>query len=243
MTDEHLATDESTAGPGQTGGAPEPVSFHLDPRCPWCWQTSTWIRRLAGLGVVSVRWGVFCLEIANFTKPFDEFDVARSVAAPSLRTLVAVRDGTGPGTGHDAAGAFYAALGTRYFDSEEDLRDTTTIEGALADAGLDPGWYRRAVDDPATWTTVVDEHRALVADTRSFGVPTIRLDDGTGPAIFGPVISNPVASDEEAVALWQHVSWLTRYENFSELKRDRTIEPDLAHWRTFLARRAAEARR
>lgn len=230
-----------------TGRTPDAISFHLDPRCPWCWQTSTWIRRLARLDVVAVRWGVFCLEIANFAKPFEHFDVGRSIAAPSLRTLVAVRDGSGPGTGHEAAGTFYASLGARYFDAppgeEVDLRSPTTIESALREAGLDPDWCRRANDDPATWDTVVAEHHALVADTRSFGVPTIRLDDGTGPAMFGPVISNPVASDDEAVALWEHVSWLTRYDNFSELKRDRTIEPDLEYWRTFTARRTAEAGR
>ncbi len=36
-----------------------------------------------------------------------------------------------------------------------------------------------------------------------------------------------VPSDEDAVELFRHVSWLTRYENFSELKRDRTIDPPL----------------
>jgi hypothetical protein len=70
-------------------------------------------------------------------------------------------------------------------------------------------------------------------------VPTIRLDGGTGPAIFGPVISNPPGSDAEATELWGHVAWLVRYDNFSELKRDRTIDPDLAYWRTARARRAA----
>nr|MBA2437248.1 hypothetical protein [Acidimicrobiia bacterium] len=62
---------------------------------------------------------------------------------------------------------------------------------------------------------------------RSFGVPTIVLDGGEGPAIFGPVVSE-VPTDEEAVELWRHVSWLARYENFSELKRDRTLALDLA---------------
>jgi hypothetical protein len=37
-----------------------------------------------------------------------------------------------------------------------------------------------------------------------------------------------VPTDEEAVELWRHVSWLVRYENFSELKRDRTLALDLA---------------
>jgi hypothetical protein len=34
-------------------------------------------------------------------------------------------------------------------------------------------------------------------------------------------------SDEDAVALWRHVSWLVRYGNFSEVKRDRLSLPDL----------------
>jgi len=215
----------------------EVVQFSLDPRCPWCWQTSRWVRRLAALDVVDVRWGSFCLELQNFAKPVDAFDPARSISAPVLRTMLAVREADG----HEAAGAFYAAIGTRYFDHEEPL-DGTTIRRSLADAGLDEDWLDRAVADPGTWSAVLTEHLALRGEQRSFGVPTIRLDAGHGPAIFGPVISNPPASDDEAVELWQHVSWLVRYENFAELKRDRTIDPDLAYHRTVVAQRAASAR-
>jgi hypothetical protein len=192
------------------------------------------VRRLADLDVVTVSWGVFCLEIANFSKPLDRFDVDRCVAAPSLRTMVAVRDAEGD----DAAGRFYEAIGTRYFDGEQALDDAHTITAALSDAELDEQWYDKAANDPSTWDTVLAEHRALVDDTHSFGVPTIRLDGGAGRAIFGPVISNPVGSDDEARALWEHVSWLVRYDNFSELKRDRHIAPDLNYWRTAMAARA-----
>ncbi|CAN5818380.1 hypothetical protein BH23ACT1_BH23ACT1_07770 [soil metagenome] len=34
-------------------------------------------------------------------------------------------------------------------------------------------------------------------------------------------------ADRVAEELWRHVSWLARYENFSELKRDRTLALDL----------------
>ena len=215
----------------------EPVCFHLDPRCPWCWQTSKWVRRLHQLEVIDASWGVFCLEVVNFKKPLEEFDVDRSQAAPSLRTFVMVRDAEG----QNAAGRFYEAIGHRYFELEQSLQSPDTVRGALADAGLDPTWHDKAVTDSWTWRTVMDEHHALVRDTRSFGVPTIRLDGGFGPAIFGPVISNPPETDEEAVELWTHVSWLTRYENFSEFKRDRTIDPDLQYWRSAEAKRRAEA--
>jgi predicted DsbA family dithiol-disulfide isomerase len=213
------------------------VCFHLDPRCPWCWQTSKWVRQLARLNVVEASWGVFCLEVVNFKKPVEQFDVRRSQAAPALRTLVMVREAEG----QQAAGRFYEAVGTRYFEGEEPLDAPETVRGALSDVGLDPAWHDKAVTDAWTWKTVMEEHQSLVRDTRSFGVPTIRLDGGYGNAIFGPVISNPPASDDEAVELWTHVSWLARYDNFSELKRDRTIDPDLNYWRTFQQRRQAEA--
>lgn len=57
-------------------------------------------------------------------------------------------------------------------------------------------------------------------------MPTIILDGGDGPAIFGPVVSE-VPSDEEAVELWRHVSWLVRYGSFAEVKRDRLAAPAL----------------
>ena len=214
---------------------PDAVQFSLDPRCPWCWQTSKWVRQLEAAGALDVRWGTFSLELQNFDKPIEAFDESRSVSAPALRTLIAVREGDG----NAAAGRFYEAIGTRYFDGEQPL-DEANVRASLADAGLDEGWFDKAMEDPGTWETVVAEHRSLCADTRSFGVPTIRLDGGRGPAIFGPVISNPPASEAEAAELWEHVSWLVRYENFSELKRDRTVDPDLALIRTAQAKRAAE---
>jgi protein-disulfide isomerase-like protein with CxxC motif len=212
------------------------IQFSLDPRCPWCWQTSKWVRQLERLGTVDVHWGTFCLELQNFDKPIEEFDGERAVSGPALRTLVAVREGEG----NAAAGRFYETIGDRYFDGEQGVGEDT-VRASLKDAGLDEAWLDTALADPATWATVVAEHQALRSDTRSFGVPTIRLDGGSGPAIFGPVISNPPANDEEAAKLWEHIEWLVRYDNFSELKRDRTIEPDLQMVRTMKARRAAEA--
>ncbi len=217
---------------------PDAVQFSLDPRCPWCWQTSKWVRQLERAGTVAVRWGTFCLELQNFDKPVEQFDVDRCISGPSLRTLVALRDQSGDHDGDSAAGRFYEAIGTRYFEGEEGL-GVDTVRAALTDAGLDEAWVDKAQADPSTWETVLAEHASLTSETRSFGVPTLRLDGGHGPAIFGPVISNPPADEAEATQLWEHVAWLARYDNFSELKRDRTVEPDLAYWRTAKAARAA----
>jgi 8-oxo-dGTP pyrophosphatase MutT (NUDIX family) len=106
------------------------------------------------------------------------------------------------------------------------------VRESLEEAGLDPSLVDKAMADESTWDAVLAEHNELIANTRSFGVPTIVLDGGEGLAIFGPVISE-LPTDDDGVELWKHVSWLARYENFSELKRDRTIKNDLpaALWR------------
>lgn len=207
------------------------VRFYFDPLCPWCYQTSRWIRRLAELGEVSVAWGVFSLELTNAED--DAGDVSATArAGAALRAAVAVRELHG----EDAVGAFYAALGAAVHERGEAVDDRQVLTAALETAGASAALLDKALGDTGTWSTVEAEHRALVERTRSFGVPTIVLDGGEGPAIFGPVIAE-VPSDDDAVELWRHVAWLTRYANFSELKRDRAVEPDLESVRRYRERR------
>ncbi len=211
----------------------ERIRFHFDTLCPWCYQTSRWVRRLAELGEVEVDWAVFSLEIVNAGS---EESVAKghAHAARSLRTVIAVREAEGAA----AVGRYYAAIGAAVHERGEAVEDPQVVAAALTAAGLDPGLADKAMADEGTWAQVQAEHHALVERTRSFGVPTIVLDGGDGPAIFGPVISE-VPTDADAVELFRHVAWLTRYENFSELKRDRTIEPDLESVRRWRARQQA----
>ena len=207
----------------------ERMLFSFDPRCPWCYQTSRWARRLAELGEVQLEWGLFALEMVNASGE----DAQQKAAAAkrdagsslSLRTAVLVRDEHGS----DGLGRFYAALGQRVHEQVEPVESADTIQAALRDSGMDPDLVGRAAADDSTWDRLVAEHRELVETTRSFGVPTISLLDGDGNrevTIFGPVISN-VPSDTDAVELFRHVAWLARYDNFSELKRDRAARPDL----------------
>ncbi len=208
------------------------VRFHFDPLCPWCYQTSRWALTLERAGAVRLTWGVFSLERNNFPAEKGTFDPARARAFPALRVAVALRDRVG----QDACGAFYEAIGERYFQREQELSDPAVLTAALSDAGLDPAWLERATGDAATLDTVMAEHEEVVEATKAFGVPFLRLDDGAGPSIFGPVISNPPEDPAEAVELWTHVAWLMRNEQFNELKRgERAHQPDLPYWRTFLA--------
>ncbi|HMD45277.1 MAG TPA: DsbA family protein [Acidimicrobiales bacterium] len=200
----------------------EIVAFHFDPLCPWCYLTSRWAVRLEQLGAVELEWRVFSLEVVNLPDGEDPRRLeARS--GPALRTAILVRDDEGPA----GVGRFYTALGALVWEQVPPERHgPETVRSALRASGIDPDLCDKALADPGTWEAVLEEHQALVERTRSFGVPTIVLDGGTGPAIFGPVVST-VPGDEEALALWHHVSWLARDPNFSELKRDRTAPPDL----------------
>ncbi len=206
----------------------EHLKFYFDPVCPWSYQTSRWIRHLVRLGEVEADWGLFSLEAQNRDGESEDLARSHSRSALALRTAAAVREVAGS----PAVGTLYGCLGQRFFERGEPLEKLGTVQAALADAGLDPALAVRARDDHSLWDSVLYEQRALIERTGSFGVPTIVLDAGTGPAIFGPVVSEVPATDAEAVELLTHVVWLVRYESFSELKRERSRSPDLAAVRT-----------
>jgi predicted DsbA family dithiol-disulfide isomerase len=201
----------------------EKIRFHFDPRCPWCYQTARWARRLEELGEFSIDWALFSLEVVNRAEDVDPLTIdARS--GPALRSAVLLRERMG----RDAVGDLYRAFGLRVWESDLPLEvnDLDGIRDSLKEIGADPSLLDEALENPKTWEAVVQEHEELVGRTGAFGVPTIVLDDGAGPAIFGPVIYE-LPSDEEAVELWRHTTWLVRNDNFAELKRGRGGLPDL----------------
>jgi 2-hydroxychromene-2-carboxylate isomerase len=215
----------------------ERIRFYFDPRCPWCYLTSRWASRLEELGEISIDWAFVCLEVINRPEGVDPLAIdARS--GPALRTASLLRERFG----RDAVGDLYGALGMRVWESElpMEVDDLDGIRASLKEIGADPSLLDEALADRGTWEAVVQEHQALVDRTGAFGVPTIVLDGGDGPAIFGPVIYE-LPDDEDAVALWRHTTWLVRYGNFAELKRGRGGLPDLPAME-YRARRHAEGK-
>jgi predicted DsbA family dithiol-disulfide isomerase len=192
----------------------ESIRFYFDPLCPWCYQTSRWARRLDELGVLDVEWRVFSLAIVNGDEAGRA--AADTGSAPSLRTALAVR----AAHGNAAVGAFYKALSDARHQRGQALDDHAVIEASLREAGVEPELLQQALDDPSTWEAVQREHDEAVSVHKAFGVPTIVLDGGEGPHMFGPVISE-IPDDDAAVDLWQHFAWMARNPNVAEIKRDR----------------------
>ena len=133
---------------------------------------------------VEVRWQLFSLEEVN--KGDGEVDWAGGRSAPVLRVIALVRRKHG----NDAVDRLYDTLAQARFVNEKVYADEGVVESALEAAGLDPALKAQALADDSTREEVLKEHQEIVKRLGTFGVPTIVLDDNTGPGMFGPVITH-----------------------------------------------------
>jgi len=188
------------------------IRFHFDPRCPWAWESSKWIREVTRVRDIEIEWAFFSLQEQNKpeTSPLRDPEV-RGTAA--LRTLALVRRTEG----NDAVDSLYKAIGGRVHDRREDFT-IDVVRNALGDVGLRAELVDEALSDEVTIKEVSEEHYAVASSVGCFGVPTIVLP--TGEAMFGPVVS-VAPTGEAAGELWDHFEWLTRQGYFFEMKRER----------------------
>jgi len=188
------------------------IRFHFDPRCPWAWETSKWIREVAGVRDVEIEWAFFSLQEQNKpeTAPLRDPEAR---GTPALRTLALVRRTEG----NEATGSLYKAMGERVHERHEDFT-VDLVRSALEDLGLKPELVDEALSDEVTVKEISEEHYAVASSVGCFGVPTIVLP--TGEAIFGPVVA-VAPTGEAAGELWDHFEWLTKQDYFFEMKRER----------------------
>ena len=190
------------------------VEFWFDPSCPFTWRTSRWARELERAGLVSVEWKVMSLGILNEGRDLPEqYREGMVRAARFLRALTAA-DEQG---GSEAVGRLYDALGTRLHERDEHLADDVLIR-SVEETGLD-GSVADAADDERRDDAVRASHEEAQrrAGTES-GSPVTAYDGG--PGFFGPVVV-PTPTGDEAEALLDAMTAVSRVPAFSELKRSR----------------------
>lgn len=211
------------------------VEFFWDPICPFAWITSRWVAKVEAQIGLEVDWRFISLRILNEGKDYARdfppgYVELHTKGLRMLRVAAAVREAEGPG----AMGALYAAFGTSIWDRDPVVgRDTMAgiaepehLRTVLAGVGHDPAFADAADRDDHDAFLRAETEVALSRAWRDVGTPIIAVDPPSGPAFFGPVISQ-VPADEDAVALWDAVLTLARWPGFAEVKRSLREMPQL----------------
>jgi hypothetical protein len=211
---------------------PHDVEFFFDPGCPFAWQTSVWIRRVAELRGIAVGWRFISLRFINEgTDQAPEMVRAQELGLRYHRICAAARDQFGNAT----VGRLYRGWGERYWYAPA---GGTLMERLAATASrMDSAEILRALDLPQSLLTAADDDTwdALIRSEsdeafrrtgNGVGTPIITYDPPNGNSLFGPVISS-VPDDDTAVAFYDALRVFANFKDFSELKRTDRAPLDL----------------
>jgi 2-hydroxychromene-2-carboxylate isomerase len=213
-------------------GGPHDVEYFFDPGCPFAWQTSVWMRKVAEQRGVRVGWRFISLRMVNEGKEQPpELTEAQERCRRFHRICVAARERCG----NEVVGELYRAWGERYWYEPGEGE----LWGRMAAAArrLDPAEVLAALDLPADLVEAADDEgrdHVLRAETEEafrrtgpdVGTPIITYGPPDGNSFFGPVISD-VPEGEDVVRLYDALRTLADLRGFSELKRTDRRPPDL----------------
>ena len=212
------------------------IEFFWDPVCPFAWQTSRWLRRVAQLRGLTVDWRFINLAILNEERDYDNefpegYRESHDRGRRMLRVAAAVRAAEGAGAMDRLYRAFGETIWHREVDDGADFRadvatsdhltqvlDRAGVDRLHADAAADPSW-----DAELRAETI----EAVGRTGDDVGTPILTFGPPDGPSIFGPVISSVPETDEECLALYDATVTLCGFSTFSELKRSARPRLDL----------------
>ncbi len=212
------------------------VEFFWDPICPFAWQTSNWLRRVADLRGLTVEWRLITLSILNEERDYDAefpegYQEGHDKGRRMLRVAASVRASEGPA----ALERFYEALGRSIWhvvpESGADFRQHVATDehlaGVLEAAGFDASHLVASTD--RSWDEVLraETQEAIGRTGPEVGTPILTFGPPDGPSIFGPVISAVPETAEECLELYDTVLALVSNPSFSELKRTNRPSLDL----------------
>jgi hypothetical protein len=199
------------------------VQFWFDPICPWCWVTSRWLTDVAEQRGFDVDWQPISLLFKNDPPTDSPYYEPVAWTRNLLRVVESARDG-----GHaDRIGDLYTAMGTRIHDGTGS-RDQFDVAPLLEEVGI-PVEHAAAFDDES-FDEVIRTRMKVGLDLTGddVGTPIIAVDgpDGERVGLFGPVISTK-PTGQAALDLWDGFLAMVAVPGFWELKRTRTVGPDL----------------
>jgi hypothetical protein len=213
------------------------VELYFDPVCPFCWQTSKWLRQVQRLTGLDIGYRFISLLFVNEARGYGDQPASYRELHTQGTRLLRVAAATRAAHGEPAVGAFYRHLGEALF--EVDAPEPGGFDGMVAHqlAGPDLPAVLRAAGLPErlaeaatseAYDAVIRQETAaaLARAGKDVGTPVLSFAPPDGPAFFGPVISD-LPSDEEAVDLYEALARLARWPGFAELKRSLRTFPDV----------------
>jgi len=203
------------------------VEVFVDPSCPWAWITSLWIKEVAPMRDLDVRWRSYCLEIRDDygvapTMPEERREAAiaaHALAHRMLRIIEAARAAVGEGV----VEGLFDAWGRRFFERGT-ARDDTLLSACVLACGLDPELLDAA--DDVEWDAPILEAMNVAYE---FGgpktqTPTIVVRADPPHGFKGPVMA-PAPTGEAAVRLWDAIQVISAEPGFFEITRPRANRP------------------
>lgn len=230
-----MTSQPTHSAAGELPGGPYDLEFFLDPSCPFAWQTSRWIRRVAELRGLRVGWRFISLFFIHEHDETEEYPLAGRAMA-RCHQVHRVMDAVRNAHGNDAVGRLYAAWGPRLWDGEPGTTTAEVAEGIdlaalLEEVGLPAALVAHETDD--SHDAVIRAETALAFERAGddVGTPVITYDPaGGGGSFFGPVISS-LPSDDDSLAIYDALRVLVDLPAFSELKRTKRPPLDLPRLR------------
>lgn len=193
------------------------ADFWFDPRCPWAWMASRWMKEVEAVRDVTTSFHVMSLGYLNADKDIsDEYREGLIGSWGPVRVCVAAAQAHGD----DVLDRLYTELGTRFHNEGRDA-DRPTVEEALAAAGLPTSLADAMESTDYDEDLIKSHHQGMDQVGMDVGTPVIAVE---GVAFFGPVVT-PTPRGEAAGKLWDGVRLVAATEGFYELKRSRTAAP------------------
>jgi predicted DsbA family dithiol-disulfide isomerase len=200
---------------------PSRIDAHIDPMCPFAYQTSLWLREVRDAVGVEVRWRFFSLEEINREDgQLHPWERDWSYGWSQMRVGALLRR-----QGNDLVDRWYEAVGRAFFVDERPTHVPDVHREVLTELGLDPALLDKALDDPTTSEEVRADHDEAVREHAAHGVPTLVFD--TGQVLFGPVVA-PAPTGDDALRLWDLVCLWSEVPFLFELRQPKTAD-DLSH--------------
>ncbi|WPF65628.1 MULTISPECIES: DsbA family protein [unclassified Corynebacterium] len=199
-----------------------PVTFWFDASCPFCWQTSRWIKEVEKVRDIEVDWVPMSLSVLNEGRDLDPDYMEKMKANWGPARVFAAVKAQEP----EKIDALYTAMGTIIHPGRQGGKKdygayNEVIAQALAEVGLDSAYAE--VANTTEWDARLREYHqgAMDAVGDEVGTPVVKLGE---TAFFGPVITR-VPQGDQAGELFDAAVTLAGYPHFFELKRTRTEGP------------------